>query len=163
MKSKGLKWVLMVLALVVWATIIGKIIGMIKKPVVINNETRQVVTKQPSVKKDTFSLSLNYSDPFGLRNSVIQPEEEKLHGNTTIQAKKKETQKTEIKAVWPTLRFNGLIYNNSTSKTTGLLTINKNKMLVTSGQTYDDIYIVSIYQDSIHLKLHDEFKTIIKN
>jgi hypothetical protein len=163
MKSKGLKWILGVLVLVVWGIIIVKIIGIFKKPVVVNNGIHQEALKLPVIKKDTFSLSLNYNDPFGLRNSTIQSEEDKLLTNATNQAKKKETQKAVIKAVWPALKFNGLIYNNSTNKTTGLLTINKNKLLVTCGQTYNDIYIVNIFQDSIHLKLCDEIKTIIKN
>lgn len=109
---------------------------------------------------DSFSLILDYPDPFigSAYNNV------RFTKNTKNITEKKNIseQKISTKPVWPKLKYNGMIKNNVKGSICAFLNLNGEDMLIATGDTVSGIKVRAIYKDSLVLIRQNTVKTIYK-
>jgi len=160
MKNKKLIYVLIPLVLFVWGVIIYRVFNTIN-----NNESPQLMNKPIAIAderkeflNDTFSLRLNYRDPFlgKLLKTVTT-----AGGN-----KKKELLKTPLKTeaaiVWPVIVYGGVIKNQNSNKLWGFVQINGQVNIVKEGDVINEIQVKKIMKDSIEVQFGKQKKFVYK-
>ena len=165
LKNKKVTYILLPLALLIWGMIIYKIFvsgnaeeNYASLPQVGN------VKEAPQIKLDTFSLQLNYQDPF-LKNAGRVAA---YNQNDNQSVKKPEPVKPASKPeekplVFPTLRYEGIVKHISKGKALIILNINGKSRFIQTGETVDDIKLVQVHNnDSIIVSYEKQNKTIRK-
>ena len=106
---------------------------------------------------DTFSLVENYADPF-LKKLVVEKNADAPHKKIVI--KKQEQPKGEVK--WPMIIYEGEIKNQKSSKQLVMVKISGQDNLMKAGDAAEEVSLLSVYKDSIHVSYKNEKKTIKK-
>jgi hypothetical protein len=105
---------------------------------------------------DTFTIEANYRNPF-------EPSGLNLHTVVNAQSTIKPIITEEKHMVkWPDINYFGLIENNKAGAQFGLISVNNKKIVIKQDDEVYDLKIISIYLDSIKVRLENEIKTIIK-
>ena len=167
MKSKNLRLILIVLTIIIWGIIIFRIISYVQKPKMKIGSDQQIsFEKSKFENKDTFQIVANYKDPFLSKAKNISSYQNTSSDNSNPN-KPSATETTYLKEIkkevsWPGISYNGVIFNPKSQKQTGILSINNKNILVMKGNTYENIFIEMIFQDSIRVIYQKEIKTITK-
>lgn len=149
MKSKATRIFLAVAALLVWGLIIYRMIVGINEN---NTETPEfAILTDTTVKAnipDTFSLLLNYSDPFlsgkiESKQEIICPKPTKA---TMVSAPVKSQ---AISIPFPSIKYCGLITNKQTNKLVAIINISGSQYLAKQGDRIENIVVERMYNDSI--------------
>lgn len=111
-------------------------------------------------KSDTFSIALNYRDPFLNEIPVVR------NTNTTIIGQKKNTpapvKVIPLPEVWPDIAYAGTIKNTNKNKTVALLKVNGNTILLEEGaKIKDNIILNKVFNDSVWI-IRSKIKKCIK-
>ena len=116
--------------------------------------------------KDTFDLILPNDDPF-LRNlSSFRREHVNESSNsnnstqqTTIVVKEEVP---EPNKPWPTIEYFGFVKNRDQDKTLCMLKVNGRNLQLAKGEFKNDVYISSVFRDSVHIVFEGEERTFLK-
>ncbi len=166
MKNKKFKLALIILTILIWGIIIVKIIGAFGNPKLeVKRQSVSIAHESHVIVKDTFTLSLKYNDPFlaSFSKAIKNTNENGFKVEQTTNSRKANIQSKKIlPTTWPIIKYSGQIYNSSSKKHTGLLSINRKEFLVLVKENYSDVYIDEIFSDSISLKYYNEFKVFKK-
>lgn len=161
MKNKKLLYLLVPLTLLLWGSIILKIFNSLSGNGEAKslNQNESLIKNEEIVFTDTFSLVLNYSDPF-LGNGISKVANS---GNTTAPPAKNIKEKQIIVATtWPEINYKGLIRNQKSSKQLALVEINGQGNTMRAGESFNNVELTKVFKDSIEVKFGKERKYIKK-
>ncbi len=107
---------------------------------------------------DSFALLPDYRDPFlGYENPVkrkIVPVPVNIHKPLDV---------PPVKAMqWPPVLYKGLVYNEDTKTKAGLVNISGKSKMVSEGDTFKLLVVVSVTRDSILLKMQKNKRAFYK-
>jgi hypothetical protein len=115
---------------------------------------------QQKTKSDTFSILLNYRDPFLNEIQVVK-------NTNTINISQKKFIPASVKVmplpeVWPDIAYAGTIKNTNKNKTVALLKVNGNTVLLEEGaKIKDNIILNKVFNDSVWI-IRSKIKKCIK-
>lgn len=165
MKNKKSIYLLVTLVVIIWGLIVMRIIRLSHKEPVYKSTNKAVdIIEKYDLARDTFVLLADYPDPF-LKNIVKNTSRSIQGSKTAVVSRPKDIarkEKLEIPKTinWPTIQYGGLIHNNKLNKTTGLLIINGNPNIMEQGNTYEDLTLERLYNDSCIILFNNEHKTV---
>lgn len=161
MKSKGLTIFLLVVVALLWGTIVYKVL--------LSKENAPVLTEILESRKsnstyilDTFSLNLNYSDPFAINNGI---RENVISKNIITPPKtnsKQHIQLTKPVVNWPEIIYFGNIRNQKTKKERFILKINNYDKAMAVGDSFQGVKLISFSGDSIKISFEKHIKYLKK-
>lgn len=104
---------------------------------------------------DTFSIALNYRDPFLGKTYSDKP--------SAAPIKKRETNpKPIVQLNWPSILYGGMIKNKASNKLQAIIQINGQSHLMKAGDVVAGIILKSISKDSIGVAMDKENRFIKK-
>lgn len=159
MKSKKLTYFLGVLVIVVWGLILYKLFLAVsgdEGPVINNILTpAKESLNDYTIVKDTTRLSLNYRDPF----TDKKPEPVEIPVSQLVH--KTPVQKPAIN--WTMIRYVGFIHNPGSKKIIAMVNINGKEIMMTEGETAEQVKLIKNLKDSIKVSYQGAFKFITLN
>jgi hypothetical protein len=166
MKNKKLTYILLPLVILIWGAIVYKVLAnYFENDSSSLNSKNDDITSVKISKTDTFSLMLNYSDPFlkeGVSVSTLPvPDYSQSKPVKQIAATVKEKKDNTI-VTWPAIIYSGLIKNKLSNKTCSIIKINGAEHLMNVGDTYNDVTLIKIFKDSAIVQYKNIKKTIFK-
>lgn len=165
MKNKKLTYILIPLVLMVWGTIIYRIVsvGEVDKDYskaytsLDENETNGILT-------DTFEIHTNYRDPFlgnRTRKSISSENVQTSFTTSSNIISNNATVSVRSSIKWPDIVYSGLIKNQKSNKQLALVQIDGQANIMKLGDVVGEITLSKIFRDSIEVKFYKE-KRIIK-
>lgn len=139
-----------------------------------NVTTGPVVTLSKPVQKsnavvDTFSLNLNYTDPFLGKSPYSGGDHDissKPKSRTSTSSPKGIVKQVQpfVKDVidWSFLKFNGTIKNPNTNKMISMVHINNHQYMLGEGSTIEGVKVLKVYKDSLKVTYKNITKTITR-
>ena len=151
MDKKVKTYLLLAVVLLVWGVIGYKIVSTINPTKEKKNPTISQVTFTPKMRKekDTFSLSLDYRDPF---LGTLQ------RTSTPKTSKKKSTPKVTIPE--RVIKYTGFIANKTEKPTVFFVTIDDQQQMMSIKDVYQKIELVYGTKDKIKVRENGRLKTI---
>ncbi|MCK4661792.1 MAG: hypothetical protein KAT68_02920 [Bacteroidales bacterium] len=162
MKNKKILYILLALAIIIWALIFYRIFKFLNKtPEVHYSYNYQKKYEKEEIKKDTFFIIADYRDPF--LNKILIPKV-KNEGKPKVNNKKDNSRtKRRVKKIkWPVIKYGGVISSKDNNKKIALIKINDKDYLMEVNSESEEIKLINIFTDSIKVVYKDEKKTIIK-
>jgi hypothetical protein len=161
------KTLLIVVVCIIWGAVIFRALSLFSgsSEVHISGANMQDEPIKYKFNNDTFSINVNYRDPFLDRQnkSIVRS----MNQNTAKRKPVKQAPKRNVKknnaCVWPVMKFGGMIYNNTSNGTNALFEINGQKKIIQKGDMLNEIRIELITPDSIIVSKENCFKTIHRN
>lgn len=150
MKNKKLIYILLPAVFIIWGLIAFKAISFFKGSEQIKYLKKLSSNNSQTALLDTFSLLLNYPDPF-LNSPKIQT------GIHSI------TQSIKEKIKWPNITYYGSIGNIKKQGYMVSLKIDDQDVLLKMGATYKNIRLVSVKNQVVVLAMQGEEKQFIMN
>ena len=144
MNNKLTTYLLLASVIFIWGFVGYKIYASIKDDNISSVKQDNIDIKNP-IKADTFSLLLNYSDPFTKTtyHSIIPPSVLNSNKHASFNINKPVPIIQNFEKLNPiNIKYFGLVKNES--KKTGMLSINNKSYIVYEGQKIDSIKIISI-------------------
>jgi hypothetical protein len=154
MKSKKSLYILLPAVLLLWGYIAFKIYKHMSGggEVIISNNRVIQKSIEDNV-PDTFSLILDYTDPFLSRNITTQ---------STSKTRVRKVKSTVKNVHWPDIIYQGRMVNQQTKRSKVSLSIGGVDVILSRGETKNEIKLVKSYADSIKVQFQGEMKTIHK-
>jgi hypothetical protein len=163
MKNKKLAYFLIPAVIMIWGTVIINVIAYYHGCPEESLAELKTLSKYKTLNiSDTFSLILDYPDPFLSSAEVIKT---KVSTGNHISISQKATNPSkpiEKNISWPAIKYGGVIKNKSSLKACGFVKIGTSDYIMSAGDTQNDVYIKAIYRDSIVVSYKNILKTIIK-
>lgn len=166
MKNKKFTYILLPLVILIWGAIVYKIIASY-----LEKDSSGYISKSDDKtvlkinKTDTFSLLLNYSDPFLKEGSMVTAKPAydysksvPIKQNASIVKEKKNTSPI----TWPAIVYCGLIKNKQNNKSCSIIKINGKEQIMNVGDIYNDVTLIKVFKDSVIVQYKNSKKTIIK-
>jgi hypothetical protein len=163
MKNKQMIYVLLPLVLIIWGFIAFKIIRQVKhkQNPPQDNQAIQKASSMESV-KDTFSLILEYRDPF-LHGMLRPPSISSTNPNNLLSNKTNLSSETKPVVVVPNTKYFGLVTNSKNKQKLALIKINEKDYIAKEGEVVAEEKISKLFADSMIILYHKTKKTIPKN
>jgi hypothetical protein len=173
MKGKAATYVLGLLVAVVWGLIIYRIIDATHEEETLVASSIVPVSKEPlndyTMTEDTSKLQLNYRDPFAVTASA--PDTVKVipvRQLVTPAIKAISTNSNPVKPVppamnWGFINYTGYIKNPATKKLLALVHINGKELMLTEGESAEQVKLLKNLRDSIQIVYHGKTKYIAMN
>lgn len=156
MKNKSRRYFLVVALVLIWG-IIGHRIYKGMQPdekIMVLNDTSSYLMPKNNVVLDTFSIHLNYKDPFlkNQRKKVVQKK------SRTVKSKK-----TIVPIQFPSIQYTGLIIPKSSGETpVYLISIKGKAYLFKIGQSNEAVTLLRGNDKEIEISFKEEAKVIKK-
>jgi hypothetical protein len=136
---------------IIWGLIIYKVLSWMGEDNLEQSAPATVVKQNLSnTVKDTFSLLLNYPDPFGFHPAL-----------------NRETIRPGVKATpskkWPTISFFGSVSTGKKKTTLASLRVNGNDIIMKPGDTCTGIRLVKVKKEEIVVSYHGEEREISRD
>lgn len=171
-RKKWLSYLLGAVVLLIWGIVIHRLIkGLFSDDEGMVMRTPSDPVDSTSVERaaDTFSLKLDYPDPFlkdaprrrRARRVRDQKEEEK---GSKDQKKDNEDKNGEEKEQlrWPQLEFGGIVRNRSSDRVVALLRIDGKDRLMKEGDEHEKVSLEEVWSDSVRVALNGKERVIAK-
>lgn len=165
MKNKKLSYFLICAVIAVWGFIVYNIVLAIPKNEPTPAPKRTAMTQSEvslsPAEEDTFTLLLNYRDPFLETEAQDESGEEEFNDNSGIPL---QIIKTPAPAPvnWDGIKYTGFIVNSVNSRLVSIVVVNGKELMLVDGQTISGYKLVKNYGDSIKVlyKDHTKFLTL---
>jgi len=165
MAKKLLNGVLILILIVTWVFVGKKVFYMVgnKGTEKINYSSSVSTAENPVFSKDTFNLIHIQRDPFlgsiSKGKKKVSLNQNKVHKiiNTDITNKNLNSVIT-----WPKLKYFGYMKGGGSQQKLVLIKINNKLHRLRAKEEIEEIYVSSVYADSVILKKGKEYKTIFK-
>lgn len=154
MKNKKLSWILLPVVLGIWGAIGWQVYAAMKSDdgVLIDDNTTEADTGTTKAVPDTFTLLLDYRDPF-LDKPVINTKSTSVNNNATAQ---KKTQPVIVSTQWPAITYSGLVRQPNSDRMVGFLSVGGKTHFVKSGDVIEMISVGRITRDSVEIVMGKE-------
>jgi hypothetical protein len=162
MKNKKVTYLLGLLVILVWSTIIYRIVVATQGDDADSNlpehPARKAQYNDYALKKDTGKLLMNYRDPFGLQAE----KDTVVHVSRSLPISRL-TQQTIAKPTinWSFLKYSGFVRNAGSKKLIALVTINGNSQMLNEGETKDQVKLLKNLKDSIKVSYQGKTRFIV--
>lgn len=154
MKNKKSIYFLLPVVLIIWALIIYKVFnyrsGESKNNLVLQDNIKHA---RENTIADTFSLKLDYPDPF-----LKKPY--KIKQQATVLQKPRLLKNNTVN--WPEMHYYGLVKSRINGETAISVDIERTNYILTQNEVVYGMRVISITTDSIVVKKQGETKTIRK-
>ena len=160
MKNKKLSWFLLPAVLCIWGVIGWKVyaaVGDDEDIAAPENELHVTSDHVPAI-PDTYNLQLDYRDPFLDKPVPVKMPKKNSSAPIPPKIEKKET----VVAVWPVLRYAGLVKQSKDGKLVGFLNVNGVSHFVKSTDVIDELVIGKVWSDSVEVRRGKERRVITK-
>ncbi len=161
MKKKKSIYILLPLVILVWGAIIAKVLFNLSSSDAVNTEAKSIHIPEQAQKNviDSFSLYLNYVDPFlgkmSSSNNSTKPQTQ-LFQNLKEGIIKKPQQ-------WPNIKYYGLVKNSKTRALKANISVNNKMFILKEKESVENLRLEMISIDSVIFSLKYEHKTFFKN
>lgn len=165
MKNRKLVYILVPLLLAIWGTIVYRLLNVVTNKDISNKpDTGQLMAgNKTSACVDTFTLTLNYPDPFFvkmIKRVAIGSEQSLLK---VIKPEKKVVATPQAATfVWPTIIYGGLVKNQKLNKLLALIQINGSATIMQTGDIAQELKLLKVTNDSIEIAFHTEKRVFRK-
>jgi len=166
MKNKKLVYILLPVAILIWGGIIFKIISYYfdkNTPDIVMTDNTMMNFPKNAI--DTFSLLLNYPDPFLKSMAVFSNpgnvSYQRNNSKSTVGLNNRNT-KEIVKVNWPAIVYGGIIKNKESKKTCSIVKINGVEHIMSVGDVYNDVHLLKLYKDSVVVSFKNNKKTFVK-
>lgn len=160
MKSKTTLWILIPAVLSIWGAIGWQVYAAMKgdednaAPKVFSTETGE--NKQ--IVPDTFSLLLDYPDPF-----AVQSAKPKVNVKSQSQITQPKTAApVPEQTQWPNIVYSGLVKQPSSGKMLGFLSVNGVSYFVKEGDEVGGVRVERLNQQLVSLRMGKQMKDYVK-
>lgn len=167
MKSKGVTYVLAVLVIIIWGTIVYRVFFHTEEMEIYENVNVPEFSDKPLDHESDYQLQLDYSDPFHVSaskksNPVVTTQDKNRKTTQKANNKPHNTNSSvqNLNIEWPQMKYGGLIVSNNNR--TAIININGKSCFLTEGQSIEGITITSITSESITVTYKNHSKTINK-
>jgi hypothetical protein len=162
MKNKKLLYLLVPLVLLLWSTIVFKIINQVNQSGDSNTPIYVEANCKPEkTEVDTFRLIAHYSDPFLDRDRIASEDYYTPSTNIRLNDLPKSLAPATV-VTWPLIRYGGMILNKTNGNYVFLVEINKTNHLTRKGDQIGEVKITNVFKDSIIVMFKNQTKTILK-
>lgn len=160
MKSKTTLWILIPAVLGIWGAIGWQVYAAMKGD--DDTSAHKLVSTETSVNKqivpDTFSLLLDYSDPF-----AVQSAKPKVNVKAQSQiTQPKTTAPVPEQTQWPNVVYSGLVKQPSSGKMLGFLSVNGVSYFVKEGDEVGGVRVERLNQQIVSLRMGKQIKDYVK-
>ena len=157
MKNKII-YILLSAVIIIWSAIFYRIFFSLTRTDRISNiiESSSIEKKINKIPSDTFTLFINYRDPF-LEKAVIADVSEKKNSR-----KLSKELKIHPAIVWPSVNYSGMIKNKKSNQQLVLIKINGQDNLMRLGDIAAGLKLINIYKDSLEVSFEKEKRIITK-
>jgi hypothetical protein len=157
MKNKKLIYVLLPATILIWGFAFMRIYNYIfpGKPEEIAAQQINSDNVQEYI-TDTFSININYRDPFLGKSKQIITKEKPL-----VQIKQTNIVPVKKDASWPVIHYTGMIKNQKSSKQLAMLQINGTSSIMRAGEVNENVKLNRIFKDSVEI-IFEKQKRIIR-
>lgn len=159
MNEKVKRYILLIAVVVVWALIIYRVVSYVNPNPVDNQFYRDQTNDSFALSIDTFSLILNYPDPFFPEIENYANNNKQL--NKTLLSSSVVVDKTKG-TLWPEIIYRGTIKNPQTAKQVFLITISEKDFLMNISDTMMGVSMSKAYSDSVLLTFESNVKVFYK-
>lgn len=156
LKGKKTTYFLLPVVLLIWGMVIIRIFFHGSEDIQREPQAlADVIEREKNNAPDTFSLSLDYPDPFLKRNVVVYRK---------VAVKKKPAPKKEKKRKikWPSVAYGGMIKNQASDLSLAMVKVAGKDKLLQEGDAIGLLQIDKIYADSIRVSYESNEKIILK-
>jgi len=155
MKKVKTKQLLLPLSIGVWAIVLYQVYVTVidSPPEGVVKKTIHPTQSHEALVKDSVVLLLNYSDPF--LDKSIRPSTKQSPIHTRVA---KPQQQTEVS--WPSIDYLGSLHNKNRGRCLVNLNVNGKNVILSKGQDFQGIKLLSVYSDSIELSFCKQKKII---
>lgn len=163
MKNKKVTYLLIVVALSIWAYIIYSFIEFKNVELKAKNSGFATINNNETNKNklDSFVLLLNYDNPFLTENyTQVKKENIVISKSQSMNKSKINTSLSPANSLWPQVVFNGTISSNKENKLLCLINIQGTDYIVPVGGKAGEIDIINLKKDLITVSFNGEEKTI---
>jgi hypothetical protein len=169
MKNKAMVYILGFMVAIIWGIIIYRIVAAVNKddepalPIVGAPAKKEPLDEHELV-RDTNTLKLNYRDPFGQAKpgkDTVQLPVSKLIRSTVPLTFKPAVSKPTIN--WSFIKYSGYIRNPRTKQLIALMNINGKSLMLSEGESAEQVKIVKNMKDSIKVAYNNHTKFIAIN
>lgn len=163
MKNKTTVYLLLPIVIVVWGVIIFRVFSFKEANVEVElaRKSDTVVIEEEACNVN-LELLLNYKDPFF---NIINSKKKSNYasGITKDIIRNGKSVKQENKISMPFIKYNGMLINESKNKRVGLFEIQNKDLVLSEGESFNNVVILNIWSDSVLVKYKDiEFFTFKK-
>jgi len=159
MKSRKSTYFLMLAVLGIWGVILYRIaMGAGTDDVAVSSPAKSHANYQSldTYKlKDTFTLALDYGDPFSENKPTADKDVE-----TSVEPLGliRDNAKTIRANNWNNIKYTGYIANGSAKRLVAIMTINGKQYMLSEGQNAEDVLLLKCRKDSVKISYRDEIK-----
>ncbi|GGB73388.1 hypothetical protein GCM10007424_11620 [Flavobacterium suaedae] len=145
MKNKKTTYILLVVVLFVWAMVIYQFFSFSggSEPIVENHTTLNIKPIQ-APKRDTFSINVNYRDPF--LGKMYNPHNKKATRKQNTSNKPKET------IVWPSVIYKGLVSDSDDKRKVFMVMIKGKTFFMREKDTEEEVKLLKGNREFIEVK-----------
>lgn len=161
LNKKKLNYILLPAVLLIWGGVIYTAIDGFSSNddnFIANQSLPKVEMEE--VTNDTFTLLVNYRDPF-LRRIYSATNANNLPKQNVKKVKKKIENIPTVN--WSFIAYQGRIKNQETGKHVGMLSINGKDYLINEGESIEEVKLVQLLEDSIKVSYQKKYAFIKKN
>ncbi len=151
--------------ILVWAYVVYSVFDFNNPQSSSGKKSEKVLSDEPfnSTLTDTFSLLLNYNDPF---LKEYKPQRISVNKNSTG-VKPKTVAPVVVKVndseKWPAIVFSGKISSNKDDKQLCIMKVDGTDYIVAKGQQAGEVSVIDVYNDSVLVAYKGNKKTFLKN
>ncbi len=151
MKNKKLSWILVPGVLAIWAAIAWQVYNTMKDDDSFQQEKQVAVVplNASSLSPDTFTLLLDYRDPF--LDGLVKKKPAPVANTEHHAAASKKNAPLPEESPWPSIKYSGLVRQPNTDRMVGFLTIDGATHFVKSGDVVGVIQVGKVWKDSIQV------------
>jgi hypothetical protein len=150
MKNKKVIYLLIFLVVIIWGMVIFRIVRRPDNSVLLQTSNSKDTTGFVIPTGDTFEIINSYEDPF--RISVKPKGKPRVENNTARQTL------PVVKKDWPKIELQGLIKDQTSSKTVVLLKINERNSTIRMNDESQGVRFIKAAGDSVLLEFNREKK-----
>jgi hypothetical protein len=160
MKPKWMMWLLGAAAVMVWGLIIYRVWQVAAGDMPVPSGAQSGVYKLPEeryAETDTFTLALNYRDPFEAWSPAPS---EQVHPMPGQPAARKTVMPQPVLATPEIVDYKGYIINPASKKIVSVMTIKNKERMMTEGELFDEVRLLKNMKDSVKVACKGIVKVI---
>jgi len=161
-KSKITVSILIIATAAIWGIVIFKIYNTVSSKSITKAVEYTFESDSSQRQIDTFSLVLNYKDPFLKFANSYNTNLTTLHHSSTIKEKKVVIQPIKNETPFPNFLFLGAVKNQKKNVSFVYVQINNEAKTMRIGDSYEGILLKKIFKDSIEVMYLNKLKVIKK-
>lgn len=164
MKQRRTRNIMLVVVALIWGLVIWRFMagGKDNSGVYSSSDVMDIPMVDGDFTPDSFSLSLDYRDPFlgGFQARKAEPSID--FAATPVQVTPAPVApKAAEPPAWTHFKYHGIVRDTKNDRRTGLLTADGRMIYVDEGMQYTGFKVIRIYADSIHIRTDAEDITLM--